>query len=62
MWGSAHRVVVAAWCNDSVQTAIEMARLGGRLVSHRFPLKRAVEAFRLNAGYANKAVKVMIES
>lgn len=32
------------------------------LVSHRFPLKRVVEAFQLNAAYADKVVKVMVES
>lgn len=32
------------------------------LVSHRFPLKRADAAFRLNAGYEGKVVKVMVES
>jgi len=32
------------------------------LVSHRFPLKRAAEAFRLNAAYADRVVKVMVES
>jgi L-iditol 2-dehydrogenase len=32
------------------------------LVSHRFPLKRAVEAFQLNAAYQDKVVKVMVES
>jgi threonine dehydrogenase-like Zn-dependent dehydrogenase len=33
------------------------------LVSHRLPLKRAVvEAFQLNAAYADKVVKVMVES
>lgn len=31
------------------------------LVSHRFPLKRTVEAFQLNAAYADKVVKVMVE-
>ena len=33
-----------------------------RLISHRFPLKRAAEAFALNAGYGDNVVKVMIES
>ncbi len=32
------------------------------LVSHRFPLQRAVEAFALNTAYADKVVKVMVES
>ena len=32
------------------------------LVSHRFPLRRAVEAFRLNAAYEDNVVKVMVES
>ncbi|MCP5521350.1 MAG: alcohol dehydrogenase catalytic domain-containing protein [Verrucomicrobiales bacterium] len=32
------------------------------LISHRFPLERAVEAFRLNAEYADQVVKVMVES
>jgi L-iditol 2-dehydrogenase len=32
------------------------------LVSHRFPLARASEAFRLNAAYADNVTKVVIES
>jgi L-iditol 2-dehydrogenase len=32
------------------------------LVSHRFPLSQAAEAFRLNAVYADGALKVMIDS
>jgi L-iditol 2-dehydrogenase len=32
------------------------------IVSHRFPLKRAVEAFRLNAAYRDKVVKVIVQS
>jgi L-iditol 2-dehydrogenase len=32
------------------------------LVSHRFPLKEAVEAFALNAAYADGVVKVVIDS
>jgi L-iditol 2-dehydrogenase len=32
------------------------------LVSHRFPLRRAVEAFQLNAAYRDKVVKVIVES
>ena len=32
------------------------------LVTHRFPLKRAAEAFRMNAAYEDKVVKVMVES
>ncbi len=32
------------------------------MVRHRFPLKCAVEAFQLNAAYADKVVKVMAES
>ena len=32
------------------------------LVSHRLPLKRAVEAFRLNAAYEDKVVKVIVGS
>lgn len=106
--------IEAAWADESVAQAAEMARLGGRvvlvgipgddhlalkastarrkgltlvlsrrmkhvyprairlaeqgrvdlrgLVSHRFPLKRAVEAFQLNAAYQDKVVKVMVES
>jgi L-iditol 2-dehydrogenase len=46
--------------------AIRLARRGRvdlrGLVSHRFPLKRAAEAFALNAGYRNNVVKVVIES
>ena len=33
-----------------------------RLISHRFPLNRVVEAFALNAAYLDDVVKVMIES
>jgi L-iditol 2-dehydrogenase len=106
--------IEAAWADQSVAQAAEMARLGGRvvlvgipgddqlalkastarrrgltimlsrrmkhvyprairlaepgrvdlrgLVSHRFPLQRAVEAFQLNTAYADKVVKVMVES
>ena len=41
--------------------------LGGRvdlspLVSHRFPLAQAAEAFRLNAAYEDGVVKVVIDS
>jgi L-iditol 2-dehydrogenase len=106
--------IEAAWADESVAQAAEMARLGGRvvlvgipgddrlalkhstarrkgltvvlsrrmkhiypralrlaaerrvdlmgLVSHRFPLRRAAEAFRLNAAYADQVVKVMVES
>ena len=32
------------------------------LVSHRFPLKRAAEAFKLNAAYKDHVVKVIIKS
>jgi L-iditol 2-dehydrogenase len=46
--------------------AIRLAEAGRvdlrSLVSHRFPLKRAVEAFRLNAAYADQVVKVLVES
>jgi L-iditol 2-dehydrogenase len=32
------------------------------LVSHRFPLAQAAEAFRMNAAYENGVVKVMVDS
>lgn len=32
------------------------------LVSHRFPLERAPEAFALNSGYQDKVLKVVIDS
>lgn len=106
--------IEAAWGDQSVEQAAEMARLGGRvvlvgipgddrlalkhstarrkglnlvmsrrmkhvypraiqltergrvdlkgLVSHRFPLKRAAEAFALNTAYRDGVVKVMVES
>ena len=106
--------IEAAWADQSVSQAADMARLGGRvvlvgipgddhlamkasaarrkgltmvlsrrmkhvyprvtrlaeqgrvdlrgLVSHRFPLKQVVEAFRLNAAYEDKVVKVIVES
>jgi L-iditol 2-dehydrogenase len=105
--------IEAAWADDSVQQAAEMAGAGGRvvlvgipsddrllmqhstarrkgltiklcrrmkhtyprairlaergrvdlrgLVSHRFPLRRAVEAFALNAAYRGEVVKTIIE-
>jgi len=46
--------------------AIRLAETGrvdlAGLVSHRFPLKHAVEAFTLNAAYEDKAVKVIIRN
>jgi L-iditol 2-dehydrogenase len=47
------------------QRAIDLV-LRGRvdlspLVSHRFPLARAADAFRLNAAYSDNVVKVMID-
>jgi L-iditol 2-dehydrogenase len=46
--------------------AIRLAEQGrvdlNGLVSHRFPLKRIAEAFRLNTAYADKVVKVVVES
>jgi L-iditol 2-dehydrogenase len=46
--------------------ALRLATLGRvdlrGLVSHRFPLKRAVEAFQLNAAYQDQVVKVMVDS
>jgi len=107
-------VIEAAWADESVAQAAEMARLGGRLVvvgisggnrlelkastarrkgltiimsrrmkhtyprairlaesgrvdlhglvSHRFPLKKSAEAFKLNTAYEDAVVKVIIES
>jgi L-iditol 2-dehydrogenase len=106
--------IEAAWADHSIGQAVEMARLGGRvvlvgipgddrlamkhstarrkaltirlsrrmkhihrraiglildgrvdlsaLVSHRFPLARAAEAFRLNAAYQDGVVKTVIDS
>jgi L-iditol 2-dehydrogenase len=106
--------IEAAWADHSVAQAVEMARLGGRvvlvgipgddrltmkhstarrkgltirlsrrmkhvhqraiglilggrvdlstLVSHRFPLAQAADAFRLNAAYEDGVVKVVIDS
>ena len=46
--------------------AIRLAREGridlSGLVSHRFPLRQAAEAFRLNAAYQDNVLKVLIES
>jgi L-iditol 2-dehydrogenase len=46
--------------------AIQLARTGrvdlSGLVTHRFPLRRASEAFQLNAAYQDNVVKVMVES
>ena len=40
---------------------VEQGRVDvGCLVTHRFPLKRAAEAFRMNAAYKDKVVKVVI--
>ncbi len=107
-------VIEAAWANETVGQAVEMARLGGRLVlvgipgedrvtlkhstarrkgltirmsrrmkhvypraiklveggqidlrglvSHHFPLRGIVEAFRLNAAYADNVLKVVVHS
>jgi L-iditol 2-dehydrogenase len=45
--------------------AIRLAKMGavslGLLVSHRFPLQRAAEAFAANAEYREGVVKVLIE-
>jgi hypothetical protein len=45
--------------------AIELHRRGqidlASLISHGFPLEKAAEAFALNAGYASKVVKIIIE-
>jgi L-iditol 2-dehydrogenase len=106
--------IEAAWADASVHDAVEMTRLGGRvvlvgipgddrltlkhstarrkgltlrlcrrmkhvypraiplvtghrvdlrgLVSHEFPLEQAAEAFRLNAAYADRVLKVMVHS
>jgi L-iditol 2-dehydrogenase len=106
--------IEAAWADASVSDAVEMARLGGRvvlvgipgddrlslkhstarrkgltlrlcrrmkhvyprairlaetrrvdlrgLVSHEFPLEQAAEAFRFNAAYSDRVLKVMIHS
>ena len=32
------------------------------MISHRFPLRKVVEAFALNAAYQDNVVKVMIRS
>jgi threonine dehydrogenase-like Zn-dependent dehydrogenase len=32
------------------------------MITHRFPLSQAPEAFRMNAAYADNVVKVMIYS
>ncbi len=51
---------------DTYPRAMRLAESGRvklrGLVSHRFPLKRAAEAFALNASYRNNVVKVIIES
>jgi threonine dehydrogenase-like Zn-dependent dehydrogenase len=38
----------------------EMVDLAG-IISHRFPLEQAPEAFALNVAYADQVVKVAIE-
>jgi threonine dehydrogenase-like Zn-dependent dehydrogenase len=32
------------------------------LVSHRFPLRQAAEAFRLNAAYKDNVLKALVQS
>ncbi len=45
--------------------AIRLAERGvvdlHRLISHRFPLERAPEAFALNASYQDRVVKIIID-
>lgn len=51
--------------NECVGQAIDMIETGGLrpgfMVTHRFPLERAQEAFDLVAGYADGVVKAMIQ-
>jgi L-iditol 2-dehydrogenase len=46
--------------------ALRLARRGAvdleGLVTHRFPLREAVQAFHVNAAYLDQVVKVMVTS
>ena len=46
----------------AIRLALEQRVDLAGLVSHRFPLRRAAEAFALNAAYRDEVVKVMIRS
>jgi L-iditol 2-dehydrogenase len=46
----------------AIVLAIEQRVDLSSLVSHRFPLDRAAEAFAMNAAYANGVVKAVIDS
>lgn len=59
-------VVLSRRMKHCYPRAIRLAQEGrvdlAGLVSHRFPLRRTVEAFRLNAAYDDEVVKVMVAS
>jgi len=50
------------YCYPYAIQSVQQGRVDVRsLITHRFPLARAAEAFALNAGYKDDVVKVMIE-
>jgi len=57
-------IIMSRRMKHTYPRAIRLAASGrvdlAGLVSHRFPLKRAAAAFRLNAAYRDRVVKVMI--
>jgi len=59
-------IIMSRRMKHTYPRAIRLAASGrvdlAGLVSHRFPLKRAAAAFKLNAAYRDKVVKVMIAS
>jgi len=58
-------IIMSRRMKHTYPRAIRLAETGHvdlqGLVSHRFPLKNAVEAFRLNAAYEDQVVKVIIK-
>ena len=58
-------ILMSRRMKDGYPRAIRMVERGmvdvGGLVSHRFPLTRAADAFALNAAYGDKVVKVVID-
>jgi len=59
-------IIMSRRMKHTYRRALRLAESGRvdlhRLISHRFPLKKAAEAFKLNAAYADEVVKVMIKS
>jgi L-iditol 2-dehydrogenase len=59
-------IIMSRRMKHTYPRAIRLAETGRvdlhSLISHRFPLKKVAEAFKLNTAYADKVVKVMIKS